>query len=71
MNWMDDATCTTTNPDMFFSEHPDVLAQAANICTTCPVMDMCREYADDNKIRDGVWGGASPRVRAVERGVTW
>jgi hypothetical protein len=23
MNWMDDADCTTTDPDMFFSEHPD------------------------------------------------
>jgi WhiB family redox-sensing transcriptional regulator len=71
MTWMDNADCTTTDPDMFFSEHPDVLTQAAQICATCPVATMCRKYADDKKIRDGVWGGASPRVRAVERGITW
>ncbi|MBA3983089.1 MAG: WhiB family transcriptional regulator, partial [Acidimicrobiia bacterium] len=33
------------------------------ICATCPVSAPCLEYALDNRIEHGVWGGHSERSR--------
>jgi WhiB family transcriptional regulator, redox-sensing transcriptional regulator len=36
---------------------------ARQICRDCPVQALCLEYALDNRIDHGVWGGASERER--------
>lgn len=64
--WRDLAACvTSTQPDTW---HPgqgkttEVRAALA-VCATCPVIDPCREYALDNDLRDGVWGGTTANQR--------
>jgi WhiB family redox-sensing transcriptional regulator len=36
---------------------------AQRICVTCPVAKQCLEYALDNHVDHGVWGGKSERER--------
>ena len=38
-------------------------ARARRICATCPVQEPCLEYALEQRIDHGVWGGASERER--------
>ena len=44
----------------------DVL-KAQNICQTCPVRDLCLEWAITHEVA-GIWGGKTPRQRARMRG---
>ncbi len=37
--------------------------RARKICATCPVTATCLEYALENRIDHGVWGGCSERER--------
>ena len=70
MNWMDDAACTTTDPELFFQEKEGWASaeMAKAICGTCPVRDICLQYALDNDINEGIWGGLTARDRAALRG---
>jgi len=36
---------------------------ARRICVDCPVKQPCLEYALENRIDHGVWGGCSERER--------
>jgi WhiB family redox-sensing transcriptional regulator len=65
--WRLDAACRGTGPHLF---HPDededghaVVTAAKRVCAGCPVADPCLEYALDNRIVHGVWGGLSVRQR--------
>lgn len=55
-----------TNPDAFFPEHSDYdsYLEAKALCQTCPKKEACLQFALDNKIEYGCWGGTSP----IERG---
>lgn len=59
----------TTNPDLFFPNTPNpsnkVLRQIADLCSGCEENVRCLEYALNNNIRDGFWGGISPQDRAT------
>ena len=33
---------------------------AAQVCDRCPVRQTCLDYAIDNHIEDGIWGGLFP-----------
>ena|ERR1700742_270765 len=35
--------------------------KAKRLCTLCPVMMLCRQYALDHQIKDGTWGGLSEK----------
>lgn len=52
---------------LFFPDdgHKHKAKLARRICATCPVAPDCLEYALDNFIRDGIWGGTSERERRV------
>lgn len=43
--------------DLFFSDRPVELAAAQEICAGCPVRIRCLEYALENEVEWGVWGG--------------
>lgn len=48
--------------DMFPVDAAGV-TEAQAVCAGCPVIDECREYALENRIVHGVWGGLSERAR--------
>jgi len=50
-------------PDIFFPSDGMGVLVAQRICAECPVADQCLEYALENHIDHGVWGGASERER--------
>lgn len=62
-NWMDDGICRNHAPDTFFPSDGVGVEVAKRICATCPVIDTCLEYALENHIDHGVWGGTSERQR--------
>jgi WhiB family redox-sensing transcriptional regulator len=43
--------------ELFFSEIPSDLAVAQSLCGECEVRIRCLEYALENAIEWGVWGG--------------
>ena len=60
--WKDDAACRGMDPGLFFPEGHGVnlLVQAArDVCDLCPVADECRDYAQTNGEKFGVWGGVA------------
>jgi len=52
------APCTSL-PDVWWSDDPELLEQAANLCGRCPVLAECDAFATANKETAGVWGGRS------------
>lgn len=69
--WMDDAKCAQhPEPEVFFSDRTGVLrsrdeALAKLECSHCPVIKECLEFALDNDIEHGVWGGMGARDRRL------
>lgn len=53
--WRDDAECLGEDTTVFWKwelEH-----ESAVICDRCPVSDACYQFAIENRISDGIWGG--------------
>lgn len=67
--WMARAQCRGQNTDQWFPERGGNLAAlfARRLCTGCPVKGACRDYAIDNFITHGIWGGMSPDERKEHR----
>ena len=61
--WMAHRACAGENPDMFFPARGYSTEPAKAVCRTCTVRAACLEYALDNQIHHGVWGGESERSR--------
>ena len=49
----------------FFPTEISGVKRAIAVCAECPVREACLEYALENKIEHGVWGGKSERARAT------
>ncbi len=61
--WMLRAKCRGISPTEFFPSDGVGVEVAQHICDGCPVVSECLEYALENRIEHGVWGGASERER--------
>ncbi len=61
--WMALGSCRAYPPNMFFPSDGVGVDRARKICATCPVTAPCLEYALENHIDHGVWGGCSERER--------
>lgn len=57
------ALCAETDPDMFFPEKGGTAHAPKAICRRCLARDECLAYALEHDVRDGVWGGTSPKER--------
>lgn len=64
-DWMDRAACLNIDPDIFFPERGESAKPAKRVCSQCPVVQQCLDYAltlpED---RLGVFGGTTPRERS-------
>jgi len=68
--WKVDANCANTDTETFFPPKGKTLAQLdilKRICSNCPVIQECRDYAVDFYM-DGIWGLTTPRQRQRIRG---
>lgn len=62
-DWFDDAACRDADTDIFFPRSDADAGPAKAICETCPVREVCLEYALTTRPPDGVWGGLTPIER--------
>lgn len=66
-SWRVHAACIGQG-DLFFIERGETARPAKAICATCPVISECLEYALNNGIKEGIWGGLAERERrAIKR----
>ncbi|MEI6495405.1 MAG: WhiB family transcriptional regulator [Actinomycetota bacterium] len=61
--WMAGGNCRNYPPAVFFPSDGVGVDRARKICADCPVSATCLEYALDERIEHGVWGGCSERER--------
>lgn len=61
--WMSTGNCRNYPPALFFPSDGVGVDRARKICVDCPVIEQCLEYALDERIEHGVWGGCSERER--------
>ena len=66
--WRCLAACRHVEVDLFFpvgsaGESSYEIAQAKQICFTCPVIDPCLEFALSTNQECGVWGGTTEEER--------
>ena len=61
--WMSGGNCRNYPPAVFFPSDGVGVDRARKICTDCPVGAQCLEYALEQRIEHGVWGGCSERER--------
>jgi WhiB family redox-sensing transcriptional regulator len=64
LDWQRNAACEGMSVDLFFPESTDILDdRVIRICTTCPIKELCRDWAI---VHDeyGVWGGLTDSQRA-------
>jgi WhiB family redox-sensing transcriptional regulator len=62
-SWMAVGNCRYEPPTTFFPSDGVGVEVAKKICGTCPAQEACLEYALENRIDHGVWGGTSERQR--------
>jgi len=61
--WMARGNCAEQSPSLFFPSDGVGVEVAKKVCADCPVKELCLEYALENRIDHGVWGGTSERER--------
>lgn len=67
-DWVDEALCAQTDPELYFPEKGGSVQPAKKTCARCPVIDACRDYAVRYPTRlEGIWGGLSELERRPER----
>lgn len=62
-DWIDQALCAQTDPEIFFVEKGGSTREAKAVCARCPVRLKCLEEALRTGERHGVRGGLSERER--------
>jgi WhiB family redox-sensing transcriptional regulator len=64
--WQNRAACLDADPDMFFEcRGRDAAKPAKAICADCPVQRDCLDYALDEHIVFGIWGGLTREERRI------
>jgi predicted RecB family nuclease len=57
--------CAGMPVNLFFNESKTAVAKAKEICSTCPIMNQCAEWAASNA-EDGIFGGLTAKERKVK-----
>jgi WhiB family redox-sensing transcriptional regulator len=61
--WQDEALCAQVDPEIFFPEKGGSTKNAKEVCASCPVRFECLEYALNEDLDTGVYGGLSSNER--------
>ncbi|HEV2785080.1 MAG TPA: WhiB family transcriptional regulator [Solirubrobacteraceae bacterium] len=61
--WMAKARCREYDPEQFFVRGAAQSKRAVRVCEHCDVRTACLQYALDNQIEFGIWGGLTERQR--------
>ena len=67
--WREEASCKKIGPKIFFADNENSneskkdVKIAKSICSKCNVRAECLNYALNNKISFGIWGGFNSRER--------
>jgi WhiB family redox-sensing transcriptional regulator len=61
--WQLKANCSPNDFDLFFSNSKTKRKQALSLCNTCPVIDECLDYAIENNVEHGIYGGRTSEQR--------
>ena len=61
--WTSRARCRGLDPEQFFVRSLQQAKSAIQVCDRCPVQQDCLDYAVDEDIEVGVWGGLTERQR--------
>lgn len=61
-DWRNAARCREVDPELFFpvgNNDPARMQaeQAKQVCRRCPVIEQCAQWAIENRMEHGVWGG--------------
>jgi len=67
--WQADANCATVDPDQMFPAFNESPANAKSVCAHCDVAAVCLQYALDNHLAAGIYGGTTAFERRGMRGV--
>lgn len=67
-DWRTSAACRDHDPELFFPTGSEggwklVIADAKDICRGCPVRSTCLQFALDNGIDHGIYGGLTEKER--------
>lgn len=67
-DWREHAACRDAEPELFFpvseiGPGARQVTQAKAVCAACPVRARCLDYAVDNALDHGVFGGMTERER--------
>lgn len=68
-SWREKARCKGLSVDLFFPKKKDIktnhllVANSRLVCAGCPVRKECLQFAVDNVITHGMYGGVMPRDR--------
>jgi len=69
--WREQANCRGKDVNMFFIEKgPTAIANmkaVREICNACIIKKQCLDYALDNSIKDGIYGGQAPKERRISK----
>ncbi len=66
-SWQARGNCVGVDPDLFFPERGESVAEAKAVCATCVVRAECLAFALEHNERFGIWGGLSARERRAIR----
>ena len=62
-DWRDDALCRGFPQAWWFPEQGGRYQTAIFVCSLCPSRDPCLDYAVDENIPHGIWGGLTEAGR--------
>jgi len=62
-DWHSQAACRGTDPEIFYSDQPEQMSQAMQLCRACPVRGACLDTAMAHREFDGIWGGVPEAQR--------
>lgn len=66
--WHDRAACKGLPSEIFFlpvGGSPTHKQNAVSVCNGCPVKERCLDWAVNNRVEHGIWGGKSERERRI------